>query len=982
MLVILGDGYTEADLAAGAFSNQVARFLTRFFAANPWSTCGSAVNVYRVDIASNESGADFEDAPPAAGGTLKDTYLDAQFWSGGMERALTLSSTGVARAFAAADALVGPGVWDEILVFVNSTRYGGSGGAVGVSSVHPQSDEIQLHELGHSFAYLADEYDYGSTGTGCADSGVRNVDCGLHFPQVKWGVWVEPGTPMPTPETDSYAAVVGAFEGAFYQPTGIYRPMLDCTMRSLGAPFCPVCQEAHLLQFFERLNLIDEVSPAPGPVDVLTNTPGVFSVTAIPVPGIEYQWWLDGTPLTGQTNPTVILTIPEVTSADVELRAEIMLRSPLVRSEVIQTNLIWHVHPVAQPSLALAAAAITEGDTGTQQLLLTATLSTPSPATVAFDYATQDGTATAGDDFTPVSGQLIFTPGTTTQTVPVPILGDRRQEPDETFILDLRNPRNVSLPSEPIIGVIVDDDAPPAVALTSPHDGAVFWQGENLVLAAEARDPDGIIDSVSLLDNGSLLSLQTAAPYLIVWTNASPGVHSLVAVATDNSGRMATSAPIRLTLLEARVQYLPLVPLTNAWKYDATTNDYGGRWRETTFDDGGWTGPSGAVFFMGNLPVGGPKNTPLPRTDSGARIRAYYFRTRFHFPEPPPLGLTLRASNLVDDGAVFYLNGLEVGRLRMPEGPVDRSVFALPGPLATNLDALPLRADSLVHGENLLAVEVHTASDAAPAVTFGLSLEAIIRPPLQITVPPQSQVVNLGSTVTFVAMASGDPPPTFQWFRNDTLEIPGGTASTLVLTNVQDSDAGYYSVRVKNDVSVLSANALLTVNHLPEPVSPVIARLAGQGVKCRTTDFLGTDPDGDPLSLLEVAPTSAHGGAVRTVDDWVVYLPPPTDDLEDSFSFHISDGRGGSAMGIARVIVTPDTAIALSLRAEVQGDGSVWLRCDGVAGKTYAVQFTEALTSPDWQTLALLSADSAGAFEHVDRPPPGAPQRFYRVAVP
>jgi hypothetical protein len=430
------------------------------------------------------------------------------------------------------------------------------------------------------------------------------------------------------------------------------------------------------------------------------------------------------------------------------------------------------------------------------------------------------------------------------------------------------------------------------------------------------------------------------------------------------------------------VRYLPLMPLTNAWKYDATTNDYGSAWNGSGFDDASWSGPSNAVFYTGNLPVGGPKKTPLPLSYSGARIRAFYFRTHFVFPEPPPPGLTLLASNLVDDGAVFHLNGVEVARLRMPEGLITRTNFALTGPLATNSDVLPLRLDSLVEGDNVLAVELHVASDSSPAATFGMTLDAIIRPPLRITAHPQDQVANLGSDVTFSVVATADPPPTYQWRFNDTTVIPWGTANTLTITNVQDADAGYYSVVVNNGVAVTSSNALLTVNHLPVPASPVLERFVGQGVKSRGTKFVGTDPDGDLLTLVSAGPLSALGGEVALFDDWVYYTPPAGNTDDDSFGFTVSDGRGGVASGTATVLVRPDTVPTLNIRAEPLNEGSVWLRCDGIPGRTYAIEFTEVLDQPNWQNLTTQIADAAGSFEYVDYPPPGAPLRFYRAARP
>jgi hypothetical protein len=452
VLVTMGDGFTQADLAKGAYSAQVSRFLKYFFSASPWSAYSNVVNVYQVDVVSRESGADYQDASPAAGGTLKDTYLDARFWAGGVERALALTGKGILRAFAAADSELGARTWDEVVVFVNSTKYGGNGGAVTVSSLHPAADEIQVHELGHSLADLADEYETGLSGTNCIGSPLPNLDCGLQFPRVKWDVWVEPGTPIPTPETPQYAGVVGAFEGGYYQKAGVYRPMLDCKMRTLGVPFCVVCREALVLKLFQRISLLDAVSPPPGPIDLLTTTPQTFEVTALPLPGLTYRWWLNGAELTGEGTSSVTISSADLTGPSTELRLVVTHSTPLVRSQPIQTNLVWHLNAVAAPALAVSEVTLAHLEAGISQALLTATLSFPSARIITVDYASADGTAVAGAAYVPVSGRLVFAPGQTNQTLMVQVIGEFVPEPSKKgFYIEFSNPQNAVLSTRQVL---------------------------------------------------------------------------------------------------------------------------------------------------------------------------------------------------------------------------------------------------------------------------------------------------------------------------------------------------------------------------------------------------------------------------------------------------------------------------------------------------------------------------------------------------
>src|SRR5262249_20563036 len=87
----------------------------------------------------------------------------------------------------------------------------------------------------------------------------------------------------------------------------------------------------------------------------------------------------------------------------------------------------------APPTLAINDVTVTEGNTGTTSAVFTVSLTgaTALPATVSF--ATSNGTATAGSDYTPASGVLTFAPGTISQLITVPVLADTLAEPTETF---------------------------------------------------------------------------------------------------------------------------------------------------------------------------------------------------------------------------------------------------------------------------------------------------------------------------------------------------------------------------------------------------------------------------------------------------------------------------------------------------------------------------------------------------------------------
>ena len=116
------------------------------------------------------------------------------------------------------------------------------------------------------------------------------------------------------------------------------------------------------------------------------------------------------------------------------------------------------------PILSIGDRSIPEGNNGTTNATFTVSLDQVSTDTVTVDYSLTPNTATAGNDYTNRSGTLTFAPGTTTQTITVPIVGDTVDEPNETFTVQLTNPNQGQIGDGQALGIIVDDDE--AIALS------------------------------------------------------------------------------------------------------------------------------------------------------------------------------------------------------------------------------------------------------------------------------------------------------------------------------------------------------------------------------------------------------------------------------------------------------------------------------------------------------------------------------------
>jgi hypothetical protein len=119
------------------------------------------------------------------------------------------------------------------------------------------------------------------------------------------------------------------------------------------------------------------------------------------------------------------------------------------------------VQGLPKPVVSIAGATLAEGNAGTQPMSFTVTLGKATPLRVSVAYATADGTASAGSDYTTTSGTLVFAPGETTKTIAVAITGDINGEPDETFTITLSNPVNARLGAAQATGTITSDDPTP-----------------------------------------------------------------------------------------------------------------------------------------------------------------------------------------------------------------------------------------------------------------------------------------------------------------------------------------------------------------------------------------------------------------------------------------------------------------------------------------------------------------------------------------
>jgi hypothetical protein len=195
-------------------------------------------------------------------------------------------------------------------------------------------------------------------------------------------------------------------------------------------------------------------------------------------------------------------------------------------------------------------------------------------------------------------------------------------------------------------------------------------------------------------------------------------------VVTNDCGAI-TSHVARLTV------YVPVLfsALTSRWRFNQWGVDLGTAWKEVGFDDSSWP-ESEALFYSEAAPGSLPERTLLAVTnEAGQPINTYYFRQHFSFGGGPG-GLWLLATNYVQNGAIFYLNGVELGRLRIAGGMIAAGSPGFEGP-SGQADLLLFPASALVPGDNVVAVEVHrqSAGGTNAGALFGMALRTTSRPP-------------------------------------------------------------------------------------------------------------------------------------------------------------------------------------------------------------------------------------------------------------
>ena len=283
-MVVLGDGFTAAQ--QGNFIADATTLVNYIFNKSPFNQYKNYFNVYAVKVISAESGVKHpgtatDVTEPVFPVSNPNNFLGTTF-DVGVHRCVYSNNTNLVTNVLASNV---PD-FDVAFVLGNSPQYGGCGGTYAFLSNHPNATEIVVHELGHSFGKLADEYWF--SGTGESPNKTQNSNPAT----IKWKNWVG-------------SENVGIFP--YSESPTWFRPHEDCEMRFLNREFCAVCRQQLIERVHTLQNPINSFTPS-NTASISLTGPINFNVNEIlPIPNsLKNTWTLNGT---AQTETSSSLTL-------------------------------------------------------------------------------------------------------------------------------------------------------------------------------------------------------------------------------------------------------------------------------------------------------------------------------------------------------------------------------------------------------------------------------------------------------------------------------------------------------------------------------------------------------------------------------------------------------------------------------------------------------------------------------------------------
>jgi IgA Peptidase M64 len=321
-VVFMGDGFQAAESAA--YITNVRNVSNYLLSTSPFSEYKNYFNIFAITTPSAQSGALHPGTASDEGSSggqpalSVTTYFNSTFDYFSIHRLLVPQNQTAINSVLVNNFPL----YDQPLVIVNTTYYGGSGGFLATSSLNSSAFEIMVHEIGHSFAALADEYYAGDAYFAEKYNMTQQTNPAL----VKWKNWIG------TNDIGIYPYCCGGNSALWY------KPHQNCKMQYLGSPFCAVCKEAIIEKIHSLIGTpIINVQPSnlvPISFCVAPISPLKFSLSLVkPIPNtLKTTWTLNGT-VVGRNIDSILINTAQLTTGSNVLAAQVVDTTLLTRSD-------------------------------------------------------------------------------------------------------------------------------------------------------------------------------------------------------------------------------------------------------------------------------------------------------------------------------------------------------------------------------------------------------------------------------------------------------------------------------------------------------------------------------------------------------------------------------------------------------------------------------------------------------------------------